>query len=144
MSIDKKIIYTGGIIVACVFLFTCTKVSFEDPFTGEDALAVPIISLIGPEPYYLNVGDTYYEPGATAIDTCNGDTTDITDSITIQDGNVSTDSPREHTIKYYARGLNGIRAKKERKVIVKEINDPDTEKPVITILGLNPKILFVG
>ncbi len=144
MSIDKRTIYTAGGLLACVLLFTCTKVSFEDPFTGEDALAVPIITVLGDDPYKLNVNDTYCEPGATAIDTCDGDTTDITDSIEIKDGSVSTDAPGEHTIKYYARGLNGIQAKKERRVVVTEITGPDTEKPIITILGLNPKILFIG
>jgi hypothetical protein len=125
-------------------LCTCTQVSFEDPFTGENALAVPIISLIGPNPYYMNVNEPYNEPGATAFDTTDGVTTDITDSIKIKDGDVSTDSAGEHTVKYYVTGLNGIRAKAERTVIVKDIVGPDKDKPVITLLGLNPTILFTG
>lgn len=143
MSIERKYIYTGGVLLLCVVLLTCTKVSFEDPFTGENAKAVPIITLIGPDPYYLNIGDTYYEPGATAIDTSGDETIDITDSIEPPYGSVSTDSPDNYWIKYYVTGLNGIRTKKERKVIVEEIDDSDQDKPVIKLKGLNPTILFI-
>ena len=144
----QKALYTALGLIACAVIFTCTQVSFDDPFTGENALPVPIISMVGPSPYYLNLNDAYYELGAIAFDTANHDTVYITDRIEIVinegDDSVSTHSPGEHIVKYYAQNDEGIKGKTERRVIVREITGPDTEKPVITILGLNPKVLFVG
>ena len=154
MSIDKKIktIYTVLSLMACIVIFTCTKVSFDDPFTGDNELTVPIVTLLGPNPYELNVNDIYnaYDPYATAIDTADidddgyPDTTDLTDRITIRDGTVSTDSPGEHIVKYYAMNDDSVTGKAERRVIVIEVQGDDTIKPVITLNGLNPKRLFVG
>jgi len=144
MSKSGKIFYSVVSLMPCVLIIACTQVSFNDPFTGENALAVPIITLNGLNPYYLNVNEQYNDPGATAIDTTDGITTDITDSIKITGGDITTDSPGEHSVKYYVTGLNGIRAKAERKVIVKDIIGPDKDKPVITLLGMNPTILYTG
>ena len=41
----------------------------------EDTTA-PQISLTGGEVYYIRMGDTYNEPGYTAVDICDGDVTD--------------------------------------------------------------------
>lgn len=144
MGINKKVVYILLSVIACAVIFTCTKVSWEDPFTGPNTLAFPIISVNGPNPYELNVGDNYEELGATAIDTTNGDTTDITNTIEIVGGTISTDSPDEHVVKYYATGLNDMKVKAERIVKVLEIGVDDSVKPVITLNGLNPTILFAG
>ena len=144
----RKSLYTIICLVSCVWIFTCTQVSWEDPFTGDNTLAFPIISITGPNPYELNVNDKYNEFGAVAFDTTNGDSIDITERIVIVinnvDDSIPTDSPGEHIVKYYATGLNDMKVKAERLVRVLEITSPDTVKPVITITGSNPRILFVG
>ena len=150
MGKDKRVIYILLSLMACIVIFTCTKVSWEDPFTDPNTLAFPIIRVNGLNPYELNVGDNYEELGATAIDTSDldgdgvGDTTDITSTIEIVGGTISTDSPDEHIVKYYATGINDMKVKAERRVIVLEIQDEDSVKPVITLNGLDPTILFVG
>lgn len=148
MSKSGKLFYTIISLVPCVLILTCTKVNWEDPFTGGNELVVPIVGLIGPDPYYLYVNDKYNEFGAVAFDTTNGDSTDITEKIVIVinnvDDSIPTDSPGEHIVKYYATNDNSITGKAERRVIVREITGPDTVKPVITIIGSNPRILFVG
>ena len=59
----------------------------------EDTTA-PQISLTGGEVYYIRMGDTYSEPGYTAVDICDGD---VTDKVSVS-GNVDTVNPGDKVV----------------------------------------------
>ena len=74
----------------------------------------PVITLNGDANLTLNVGDTYTEPGATAIDDRDGNV-----SVEI-DGVVDTSKAGTYTVTYTARDKAGNSSSKQRVVTVKD------------------------
>ncbi len=107
---------------------------------SADDITPPVITLIGPDNYTVNIDDDYHEPGAVAMDNIDGN---LTDQIII-DGEVKTEKEGEHTLTYSVRDKAGNRSYKDRFVKVKKNNGNDTEKPKITLKGNNPMTVLLG
>ena len=121
--------------------FTEDDFNYEGPIanegegpTGEDRTK-PIITLIGNDPYEINLGDTYEDPGATATDaTYTVDpenpeeppvqgTKDLTDRLEVT-GTVNTEVAGTYTVVYTVTDDAGNVATKTRTVVVKEVQEP--------------------
>ncbi|OUM88457.1 DUF5011 domain-containing protein [Caldibacillus debilis] len=114
---------------------TVNEIPIEAPDTTP-----PVITLNGDNPLYLNVGDEFVDPGATATDDVDGD---LTEQIVVT-GSVDTSKPGEYILTYTVSDSAGNEATETRTVIVREAQEPDTTPPVITLKGDNPLYLNVG
>jgi PKD repeat protein len=85
----------------------------------------PVITLNQGSPYYVNIGSTYSEPGATAYDSCDGNISTINTT-----GSVNGNAAGTYTITYTAMDNSGNTGTATRTVIVK-----DVLAPVITLNG---------
>jgi hypothetical protein len=85
---------------------------------------------LGDNPLYINQGDTYTDPGATASDNVDGD---ISANITAT-SIVDTSAAGTYTVTYTVSDAAGNTA----TPVVRTVNVLDTEAPVITLLGANP------
>jgi len=92
----------------------------------------PVITLNGANPMTVECGTGYSEPGATALDSCDGSR-----PVTIT-GSVLT-SKGTYTVTYKATDSSGNTATKTRTV-----NVVDTTAPVITLNGSNPMTVQCG
>jgi hypothetical protein len=81
----------------------------------------PVITLAGVNPFYLELGSAYVEPGATAADTCAGSLAVVISGV------VNTDAPSTNLLTYTANDGNGNLNTATRTVIVR-----DTTPPTIT------------
>ncbi len=108
--------------------------------TIEVIVDYPEIRILGPNPYILNIGDTYVEPGAIAYDSIDGD---ISDNIVIS-GSVNTAAEGDYPVTYKVSDSNGNTAVKTRYVHVMDSQGTDIEKPKITLNGDNPCYITVG
>jgi len=95
----------------------------------------PVITLTGPNPFYVECHSVYSDPGATATDLCQGNVTVTNDSATA----VNTLEPGFYTVTYTAVDSQGNTGTTTRTVQVR-----DTQKPVITITGANPMTVQCG
>lgn len=102
--------------------------------------AAPAITLLGPDPLLLSVGDTLVDPGATATDNVDGD---LTDQITVEH-NVDTETPGTYAITYRVTDSEGNTAVKTRVVRVQSTVSSDTIAPEITLRGANPLTLLLN
>lgn len=101
----------------------------------------PVITLNGDDPMTLSVGDTYTEPGASAVDDVDGD---VSDEVTIG-GTVITQEAGSYTVTYSVSDKAGNQSTATRTVVVEEEQaSTDTEAPEITLKGDNPLTLRVG
>ena len=100
----------------------------------------PVITLKGAATINLTQGDTYVEPGYTAIDDRDGD---ITHLVTVS-GTVATAYAGEYALTYTVYDKAGNVGTAIRKIIVKATPAPDKKPPVITQIGSNPIILHLG
>ncbi|BFP42030.1 hypothetical protein FGF1_28750 [Flavobacteriaceae bacterium GF1] len=97
----------------------------------------PVITLLGNNPIYLNVGDTYVEPGATAKDDRDGDI--VSEGITVGGDAVDTSVEAAYEVTYDVKDAAGNAATQVvRQVIV------DSTPPIITLLGDNPMYVALG
>ena len=96
----------------------------------------PVITLLGEDPVILEVGDTYIDAGATAIDNYDGD---ITSSI-VTVNPVDTNAVGAYMLSYNVSDASGNAAVE----VTRTVNVVDTTLPVITLLGDNPVTLEVG
>ncbi|UOY05310.1 DUF5011 domain-containing protein [Muricauda sp. SCSIO 64092] len=102
-------------------------------------ITAPVITLLGDNPMYLVVGDTYVEPGATASDDRDGN---LSSDITIGGATVDTSVAETYEVTYdVSDAANNGATQVVRRVIVEV---PDTTEPEITLLGENPLYLTVG
>ncbi|GAB4154156.1 MAG: hypothetical protein Tsb0033_01750 [Winogradskyella sp.] len=91
-------------------------------------VTAPVITLIGANPLNLNVGDTYNELGATAIDNLDGD---ISANIVIT-GPVNTAVAGTYFVNYNVNDSSGNAANQ----ITRTVNvQADTTPPVIVLIG---------
>jgi len=121
---SKKIIF---VIMVCVGLSACGDDSSSDsPDTSDDNIA-PVLSLIGDANVDVEVGSTYTDAGATAIDDVDGDiTADIVTS-----GSVDTSTLGVYTISYSVSDISGNSA----STLTRTITVVDTTAPEITLIG---------
>lgn len=80
----------------------------------------PTLTLIGSATDTINVNDNYVNPGATAIDVCDGN---ITNSIVVN-GNVNANQIGDYTITYSVSDQAGNSAMITRRVFVRDIEAP--------------------
>ena len=95
----------------------------------------PVITLTGENPLQHEVGTTYSDPGATALDGVDGD---VTSNITVS-GSVDTNTVGSYTLTYIVTDEAGNEATRTRTV-----NVVDTVAPVITLVGAHPLQHEVG
>ncbi|WP_276643472.1 DUF5011 domain-containing protein [Caldibacillus debilis] len=117
---------------------TLNVIPIQEPTPADTT--PPVITLNGDNPLYLNVGDEFVDPGATATDDVDGD---LTEQIVVT-GSVDTSKPGEYILTYTVSDSAGNEATETRTVIVREVQEPDTTPPVITLKGDNPLYLNVG
>lgn len=64
---------------------------------GTEDLSTPVIVLDGDDPFIVELGDTYTDPGYTATDDEDGD---ITANVTVDDSDVDTEEIGEYSVEY--------------------------------------------
>jgi hypothetical protein len=87
----------------------------------------PLITLLGPNPVVLNVGQAYTDPGATASDNLDGD---ITSSIVVDSSAVNTAVPGNYPVTYNVSDVAGNAAAQVTRTV--HVNTPptiDVEQP---------------
>lgn len=104
--------------------------SIYNPYPGPD-VTPPTITLLGDNPLTIcqNPVPPFVDPGATAVDDL-----DLNPSLTVT-GNLDTSSVGQYTITYTATDASNNTSVETRTVNVVA----DTEPPVITLQGPNPK-----
>ena len=97
----------------------------------------PVISILGQDPMSIFQGETFNDPGATAVDNV-----DIPENIniTVDDSTVTPSIAGTYSVVYNATDTAGNAA----STVVRTVNVSDTEPPVITILGQNPMTIDQG
>ena len=86
----------------------------------QDTLA-PVVTLNGSTPMYVELGQAFVDPGATAVDVCSG-------TLAVQvSGSVNSSAVATNTLTYWADDGNGHTNAVTRTVMVR-----DTTAPVIT------------
>ena len=91
----------------------------------------PVITLLSSNPIDLNVGDTYVEPGATALDETDGD---ISSNIVIDHSAVNTAAAGSYAITYNVTDASGNAASEVLRYInVIDINQPPSNLSVTAI-----------
>jgi len=98
----------------------------------------PVISLTAPNPQPLDFGVTWAEPGYTATDNVDGDLT----SNVVVTGSVDENTSGDYTINYSVTDAAGNTGTAVRTVQVQA--QPDTDAPVITLVGSNPDSIPLG
>ena len=95
----------------------------------------PTLALLGANPLVIecNVG-AYVEPGAKAVDLCDGD---LSEQITIDASSVDTSQVGTYTVTYTVSDAAGNAATRRARTIIVQ----DTTPPVLTLTGANPQIL---
>jgi len=85
--------------------------------TVQDTLA-PVITLNGANPFYVELGGGFVDPGAAATDLCAGSVA------VIASGTVNTNSLSTNTLTYSASDGNGNTSTANRTVIVRDTTPP--------------------
>ncbi|WP_296385131.1 immunoglobulin-like domain-containing protein [Winogradskyella sp.] len=98
---------------------------------------IPVITLIGASTINLNIGDSYIEPGATALDNFDGD---ITGNIVIT-GTVNTASAGTYFVNYNVNDIAGNSANTVTRMVVVAV---DTTAPIINLIGASTINLITG
>ena len=97
--------------------------------TGDTT--APVITLLASNPVDLNVGDTYVEPGATALDETDGD---VSSNIVIDNSAVNTAVAGSYAITYNVSDASGNAASEVLRYInVIDINQPTSNLSVTAI-----------
>jgi len=97
---------------------------------------VPVITLYGDNPQYIEVGSAYTELGATAEDNNDGD---ITGSIVIDSSAVNTGLLGDYIVTYNVTDSEGNAAVQVSRTVTVQ----DTTAPVITLTGADPQYIEV-
>ena len=88
----------------------------------EDKIS-PVITILGANPMFVTVGETYTELGATAIDNVDGD---ISSSIKIE-GEVDTLVIKSYQVTYSAIDSAGNKSSVKRTVVVSPVRSTETD-----------------
>ena len=102
-------------------------------------VTAPVITLIGANPFYVNVGVAFVDPGANVTD--NRDVARVIAGVVVQvPYAVDTASPGAYTLTYSATDAAGnVAAPVTRSVIVR-----DVVAPVIALIGADPLIVSLN
>jgi hypothetical protein len=100
---------------------------------GYSDVVPPVITVNGSNPATVELGSSYSDAGATAMDANHG-TTSVSTSGTVDTGTVGS-----YTITYTATDKDGNSATASRTV-----NVVDTTAPVVTLIGDNPMTVQLG
>ncbi len=98
---------------------------------------VPVIALVGANPQVVEVGSSYVELGATAIDAGDGD---LTASVVIDASAVDTGVLGSYPVSYNVSDSSGNAAVE----VTRTVNVVDTTVPVILLVGADPQVIEVG
>jgi large repetitive protein len=144
---------TGQIVIDASAVNTSVPGTYEVTYNVSDAAgnpatevirevvvsdnSKPVIALVGPATLNLNIGDTYTEQGATAIDDVDGN---ISNQIAIGGDVVNTSLPGIYTVTYNVNDAAGNAADE----VTRTVNVTDVTPPTITLLGDNPVELAAG
>ena len=93
----------------------------------------PVITIVGDNPATVELGTSYTDAGATAMDAFHGSTN------VVSSGTVDTNTVGTYTITYTATDLDNNTATASRTV-----NVVDTTAPVVTVTGDNPATVELG
>jgi len=123
------------------YLFTATATDSEGNSATQSVTITitdvdevpPVITLNGDNPMEVAQGGTFDDPGATATDDVDG-AVSVTTS-----GSVDTQTIATYTITYHAVDVAGNEAMATRSVEVKDVTPP-----VISLIGPDEIIVFVG
>ena len=111
-----KTLATGLVVMAA--MTSCTN----DPDGLTQITYYPVFTLEGGDVYTIGVGETYSEPGFTAIEGTEDVTNKVSVSIADIDGNpvsaISTAEPTLYTVTYSAVNADGFSASTQRTVFV--------------------------
>ena len=102
--------------------------------------APPKITLTGQQEITINVGDSYTEPGYSAVD-CLG--ANLTASVKVTN-NINKNIAGVYAVTYEVADAGGNNARASRTVFVKELPKPPAGSPTLAIIGSNPLTLEVG
>jgi len=122
--------------------YTVTDSDGNNPTVSRSVFVTtlpPIITLLGDNPLYINVGDTFTDPGATATDDVDGD---VTASIQTS-SNINISTVGSYPVTYSVTDSDGSTATATRTVVV-TAPVTDTAAPVITLNGANPTTFKLG
>ncbi|KAA1246128.1 DUF5011 domain-containing protein [Aquimarina sp. RZ0] len=100
----------------------------------DDSIA-PVITLVGTNPFMVDIGSAFVDPGATATDNVNGD---LTNDIQVS-GTVDINTLGDYIITYAVTDASGNTASVTRTVIVQ-----DTIAPIISLLGSSTITISIG
>ncbi len=101
----------------------------------------PVISLFGDNPYYLQAGEDWADPGFQAADNLDSS---LNEKVSIS-GAVKNYRPGEYAITYSVGDDAGNRTAVTRLVVVRgDSSGADTLPPIITLQGNNPLALKIG
>jgi hypothetical protein len=106
----KSIALAAFVAVSSLFIIGCSK----------DDTEAPIITLIGSNPFQLEMLQTYSEPGATADDNEDGD---ISSSINVDASDIENRLPDTYEVYYSVSDAAGNPADAIREVVVYATND---------------------
>lgn len=101
----KNLLFAGMIAASMIIIPGCSK----------DDTEAPVITLLGDNPFTLNMLDTYSDPGATADDNEDGD---ISSSVTIDDSDVENRIPGSYEVYFSVSDAAGNAADATREVVV--------------------------
>lgn len=102
----KNILSLSAIFVAVAIIFSSC---------GKEDVGAPTVSVTGDNPFQIELGETFTDPGAVANDEEDGT---ITEDIVVT-GSVNTDKVGEYTLTYKVTDKAGNDASATRKVQVK-------------------------
>ncbi len=91
------------------------------------AVEKPVITLNGDAAMSMQIGETFTDPGATALDSDGLSNIDVT----VGGDTVNTAVPGRYTLTYNVTGSNGVAAEEKTRVVTVVAADP----PVITLKG---------
>lgn len=103
--------------------------------SDEYDVTAPVITILGDNPTYLHIGDTYVDAGAKANDDLNGDVTSQIEIVS----DVNTNIVGTYSVTYTVKDTSDNMSNATRNVIVEDVS-----APVITVLGDNPASVNVG
>ena len=141
-------IVTGGLPINTNILGTHTVTYDVNDSNGNAAIQVsrtvnvvdstlPVITLSGSSPVTIEVGSSYTDAGATALDNYDGD---LTSSIVPGGLPINTNILGTHTVTYDVNDSNGNAAIQ----VSRTVNVVDSTLPVITLSGSSPVTIEVG
>ncbi len=101
----NTLLFAGLLATAAVVITGCSK----------DDTEAPVITLLGSNPFQLEMLDTYNDPGATADDNEDGD---LSSSISVDDSEVENRIPGSYNVYYSVSDAAGNGASETREVVV--------------------------